>query len=177
MRSRPVTHRSPWGTGPATAARAAAALPLLLALGLVAGCGGADRDATGTVTAAGQEDAFALAVGDCVADPALNGDDTTEVSDVGVVPCSDPHDTEVFAVFDLADGEYPGDETVTTDADQGCYKEFATFVGVTYEESELDYYFLTPTQESWNAIDDREVACLVGLPGEQVTGSLQGSDR
>lgn len=171
------THRPGLTRGPGLS-RAAAALPLVLALGL-AGCGGAVRDDTGEVTEAGQADAFNLVLGDCLDEPSLAADaeEGTEVSDVRVVPCSEAHDTEVFALFDLADGDYPGDDAVTVQADEGCYAAFADFVGLSYEESELDYYYLTPTEGSWNELDDREVACLIALPGEQVTGTLEASQR
>ena len=36
-------------------------------------------------------------------------------------PCAEPHQTEVFANFDLTDSTYPGDDETRALAEQGCF--------------------------------------------------------
>jgi hypothetical protein len=143
---------------------------------LLGGGSQAVRDAgSGEVSEAGQLDVFTLSVGDCV-------DDTggSEVTEVPVVPCSDPHDNEVYYDFSIPDGDgsFPGDEAIQTAADEGCYAEFASFVGIAYEESTLDYSFYLPTQDSWERGGDRIVSCII-YDGTlaKVTGTLAGAAR
>lgn len=158
---------------------AALILPLLLAT-VLAGCGPtAVRDDTGAVATAGTVDAFSVALGDCVSEggAAAATEEVVEVSQVEVVPCSETHDSEVYAVFDLADGEFPGDEAVMGSADEGCYGAFADFVGLAYEDSALDFGTYFPTEESWNGFEDREVVCLLVDPAGAVTGTLEGAAR
>ncbi|WDG17995.1 septum formation family protein [Microbacterium sp. Clip185] len=131
------------------------------------------RDAdTGEITDAGKADVFTLSVGDC-----MNNTSSEEVTDVPVVPCSDPHDTEVYYEFSLPDGEYPGKDEVYSAAEEGCYNEFANFVGIAYEESTLEFSYFAPTQQSWDQGNDRLVSCLVVDTAEQVTGTLAGAAR
>ncbi len=162
--------------------RIVSAVLLLGAVGLLGGCaqiadlvtGGpqATRDAdSGQVTGGGQIDVFTLSVGDC-----LNDQSSDEVTDVPVVPCEEPHDYEVYYDFALPDGEFVEDD-VTAAADEGCYGEFATFVGLSYEESLLDFTYFTPTQQSWDEGNDRIVSCMIGDPAARTTGSLAGVAR
>ena len=127
------------------------------------------------LSACSQGNVFELGVGDCFDDP-----DAAEeaVSDVAVVDCDEPHDNEVYEVFALADGDFPGDEAVREQADQGCVAAFDAFVGTPYLDSELDYAWLVPTQESWDQGDDRTVVCVVyDLSLEPLTGTARGIGR
>ncbi|MGK3953223.1 septum formation family protein [Microbacterium sp. I2] len=135
------------------------------------------RDAqTDEVTEANDNaDVFAIQVGDCLATADMGSVD--EVTSIPVVPCADPHDDEVYYAYDLAEGEYPGEEAVKADADATCIPEFANFIGLAYEESVLDYWPLYPTEGSW-ASGDREVLCIAWDPsGAKLTGTLAGAAR
>ena len=66
----------------------------------------ADRDESGAIVGEGSIDAFSMRVGDCFNDI----DSFDEVSSVPGVPCSEPHDNETYAVFDVSIEEYPGDD-------------------------------------------------------------------
>lgn len=135
------------------------------------------RDAdTGEVTEqADNADVFQIRVGDC-----LNTGDmgaTEEVTDVPIVPCAEPHDDEVYHAYDLADGDFPGEDAILSDAESTCIAEFANFIGLAYEESALDYWPMYPTEGSWGN-GDREVLCIAWDPsGEKVTGTLAGAAR
>lgn len=157
------------------AGRVPVALAAIVSVALVglSACSDAERDAdTDEIVGAGTESAFSLRVGDCFNDP--SGDD---VADVEALPCSEPHDNEVYHLFDLPDGDFPGEDAVMGLADEGCAAEFDGFVGAAYADSELDFYHLTPTNDTWNQMSDREVVCLIWDPAGPTTGSLKGAAR
>lgn len=132
--------------------------------------GSAVRDEEGQVTESGDVDVFAIAVGDCFDDEDTSG---TEITSVPIVPCEEPHDNELFHEFTLADGDYPGDDEVATQADDGCFAAFPNFVGIAYEESTLEYFPITPTSASWGG-GDRVIQCAVYDPAGKTTGTLAG---
>lgn len=80
-------------------------------------CAPAERGDSGEIETAGSVDAFAIQVGDCFDDQSGFSD---EVSDVPGVPCSVPHDNEVYATFDLEQGEWPGEDLLNELADRGA---------------------------------------------------------
>ena len=128
---------------------------------------------TGTDTGEGTDtDVFTIAVGDCLNDGAVEG----EVSSVPTVDCAEPHDSEAYASIIMDDGDFPGDQAVTDQAESGCITEFNTFVGLDYESSTLDFSYYYPTEESWGQ-GDREILCLILDPAGQVTGSLEGAAK
>ena len=60
----------------------------------------ADRDGSGAIIDGGSVDAFTIRMGDCFDNTrSLASDEAGEVSSLPGVPCSEPHDNEVYAVF------------------------------------------------------------------------------
>lgn len=118
-------------------------------------------------------DVFTLQVGDC-----LNDSGTAEqVSEVPIVPCSEPHDSEIFASVILTGDEFPGNDVVTSEGDTQCEAEFAAFIGVPRLDSIYEFSFYFPTESSWSR-GDREILCVVYDPaGQKLTGSLEGIGR
>jgi hypothetical protein len=151
------------------------ALPAAL-LVVLSGCGESltgdetERDESGEVVEEGEVGALSLQLGDCL-DAA-----TTEVDSVPVVPCAEPHESEVVALFDLPEGDYPGAEAVIEAAETGCTGErFTSYVGIEYPQSQYLISYLVPTEQTWDAIDDREIVCLVtGPDAEPLVGSVEG---
>jgi hypothetical protein len=93
--------------------------------------GGSSPDTASEVSGTGEDtDIFAIAVGDCLND----GDSSGEVQSAPAVACSEPHDSEAYASVMVADGEFPGEETIAAQAENDCYAAFAPFVGTAYEE-------------------------------------------
>jgi uncharacterized RDD family membrane protein YckC len=124
---------------------------------------------------AGAVDVFDLEVGDCLADSLTGG--VEGIFTVETVPCSQPHSEEIYAVVPLPEGDFPGDEAVAVQADEGCTAEFESFVGLPYEESVLYYNYLYPSDEqSWNG-GYRWATCSVYDPAGEVRGSLRGVQR
>lgn len=137
------------------------------------GANDASRDAEGNVQEQQNVNIFSVKTGDCL----MATDETGEITQATVVPCEEPHDEEVFYEFTLPDGEFDI-EAVDATAQDACYNEnYANFVGVPYEESALEVWYLTPTQQTWDQLDDRLVQCIITDPGVQTTGSLEGVAR
>ncbi len=115
---------------------------------------------------------FDLEVGQCFDDP----DDFSEVSDVDIVDCAEPHDNEVYHLFDVADADdYPGLTVIETAATDGCLAAFDGYVGTPYADSVLDIRYLYPSEDTWGE-GDREVICsLYNLNDEQMTGSMRNA--
>ena len=131
----------------------------------------AHRDDSGAIVDAGSVDAFQMRVGDCFDDGSTFADQ--EVDSVPGVPCSNPHDNEVYAVYDVATASFPGEEMAGM-AHAGCEERFQEFVGKDYDSSSLDIATLYPSPESWQQ-NDREVVCAVyDVDAKKLTGSVKG---
>ena len=116
------------------------AIAVAMAL-VLAACGGTDVNDVG--------------IGDCFDDP-----ETELVSSLELIECAEPHDNEVFAEVFMSDASFPGDNGVAEFAFEECFAPFEAYVGESYAESPLDYIYLGPTQESWDA-GDRSVLCIL----------------
>lgn len=135
----------------------------------------ADRDAGGNIVDGGSLGAFTIRLGDCFDNTrALASEEGGEVSSLPGVPCSDPHDNEVYAVFDVDYDSFPGDDRMGELAFEACLARFETFVGVPYDTSVLDITALYPSTDSWRVQDDREVVCAVyDMNGAKLTGTAK----
>ena len=97
-----------------------------------------------------------------------------EVTDLPGVPCSQPHDYETYAVFDVSITSYPSEENMSELAYDSCLERFDSFVGTDYDSSILEIITLYPTDLSWQQ-DDREIVCaLYDMNEEKLVGSTKG---
>ncbi|HEY7466963.1 MAG TPA: septum formation family protein [Dehalococcoidia bacterium] len=153
--------------------RSASRIALLVgAVAILAACSGAERDDSGRIVDGGDLDVFTMQIGDCFQDVS---NDLTEVANVSAVPCSQAHDNEVFYIFALTSDAFPGEDSVEQSASEGCLPAFETYVGAAYEESHLDYSWLTPTLRSWGEKDDREIVCILfDANFDRLTDSMKG---
>ncbi|UPO77083.1 MULTISPECIES: septum formation family protein [Arthrobacter] len=116
-------------------------------------------------------DAIDLNVGDCLIEP--DGDQITEVD---VLPCTQEHDSEVYAAMDMAGSEYPGETAVDEAAAEFCVAEFQPYIGADYQTSVLDIGLITPTSYSWTLGGDREILCTVyRVDGSPLTNSVRNA--
>jgi hypothetical protein len=121
--------------------------------------------------------AVTVAVGDCV--NAVDGDISLGLD---VVPCSDPHDWEVYADLPVT-GEAEGAGVAATDsavaaAEAGCSAAFLQFLGLAAgDASVLGYTYLIVEDTAGIGPADRTVYCLIGDLDGQVSGSLAGVAR
>ena len=145
-------------------------------LGLVA-CGddsGPDRDeTTNEISEAGDAGVFDITVGDCLPDPNAA---TGEVQEVPVVPCSEPHGSEVYLSHIIDGDELPDATEMEAIVNEQCIGNFESFIGLPYEQSALQVTWLEPTAGSWEA-GDRELLCIASDPAGGVAGSLSGVAR
>ena len=131
----------------------------------------ADRDGSGAIVDGGSVDAFNVQVGDCFDDSTSFSD---EISSVPGVPCSEPHDNEAFAVFDVSIENYLDDDAMYDLSYNSCMERFESFVGKDYESSSLEITTMYPSSESWQQ-NDREVICAVfDMNAEKLVGSAAG---
>ncbi len=131
----------------------------------------ADRDSSGAIVESGSIGAFNVRVGDCFND--VGFDD--EVSSVPGVPCSQPHDNEAYAVFDVSVTSYPEGDGMSELAFNSCKEHFESYVGKDYESSSLDITTMFPSPKSWQQ-NDREVICAVyDMNANKLTGTARGS--
>ena len=123
------------------------------------------------VEAVGDETTW-IEVGDCFNE--VSGD---VVSDIPTVPCTEAHDYEVYAEFDIDLAVFPGDDEVFRLADDGCLAPFGSYVGLDFASSTLDYTSYVPTEDGWNDYDDRSVSCVLFDPAADLVGSMAGAAR
>lgn len=131
---------------------------------------GASAAPEGEATAAND-----LAPGDCF------NTDGSQVDEVTVVDCEQPHFYETFLNYDMtqgADETYPGDEAVLDDADGQCRPAFEEYVGTPYDDSALFITVIRPSESTWGD-GDRTVICVLNEEDAdtEMTGSAQGSEQ
>jgi hypothetical protein len=123
---------------------------------------------TASTAAGGDVKVQQLKTGQC-----LNGlEESSAIRNLPVVPCAQPHEGEVFAVFELADGDYPGDQAVAKLAEDGCVDRLETSAPKAADNPDLEIYFLHPTRSSWR-LGDQGVTCVAMSSTGKVTGSIQ----
>jgi hypothetical protein len=117
---------------------------------------------------------LSLELGSCVndADTPLSAD----LIEVPTVSCDEPHDSELYAIVSVDDGEYPGVDDLVTQGQTQCQALFTDFVGIDFRSSLLDFHFYYPTPSSW-VHGDRSIYCMVSDPGLTVAGTLQDARR
>ncbi len=123
----------------------------------------------------GEVGVFEVEIGECLLFPSEDLEGTVET--LTTIQCTDPHDGEVIALPQIP-GElgspYPGDNFITERAEVTCVEAFNTITGVDfYQDPTWDLTWLTPTNDSWTVVGDREVVCIaIPLNGEQTTETL-----
>ncbi len=104
------------------------------------------------------------------------GDCTAEIPEgvtltVRVLPCSQPHEGEVYATFELSGGDYPGRSEVERFALGGCQREAVAALPPD-DKTLYDLVYLAPSEQTWER-GDRTVSCILSDPtGEPLVGSV-----
>jgi hypothetical protein len=165
-RSRPLWRRIPLGL---------VVFGVLIVGGAVAGfITNASRSSTGDITKSGDMSSNDLRVGDCwdMKDPSSD-----KIDNVTAKPCGEAHEYEVFFIGSMAEGTYPSDDQFTGYVQDNCVPAFGTYVGQTYDSSDLDISWLSPMSEGW-AAGDRTVECSVYDPNNsELTASMKATGR
>ena len=121
------------------------------------------------------------AAGQCVDGIEAGAVDTIDAASIRETACTEPHGGEVIGVHALpataAGATFPGISTIENEAADRCPTLFASYVGIDFEISRLEMFYLYPSEETWGR-GDREIACIAtGPAGEQLTGSVAGTAR
>ncbi|NEE03394.1 DUF4190 domain-containing protein [Phytoactinopolyspora halotolerans] len=125
----------------------------------------AERDSDGTITDGGDVSVMSVHVGVCF----VNLEEAAEISRLPAVPCSEPHVAEVFGVFDLPEGEWPGMEAIGEQADSRCAEILIEYSSTAYEDPGVGLFHLHPLESMWPR--DREIVCIAYALDGAVTGS------
>ena len=118
-----------------------------------------------------------MRVGQCILLP--EGSDETTATTLETTGCTREHDAEVFHLTQDTEDERPSDSELEDMGGDACLAAFEGYVGIPYEESELDYTMLYPSPGSWEQ-GDREIICFI-ISGDgtdtQLSGSMKGSNK
>ncbi|GAB3755671.1 hypothetical protein GCM10027591_04750 [Zhihengliuella somnathii] len=156
-----------------------APVPLVaLMVAAVSGCSDpqVERGDDGQVLNRTSAQIFEVRAGDCLDDPQVNNAQKTELTDITLVHCSEPHTAEVYVDIEL-DGDSTLDEDGFSDLfETHCVETFEDYVGVepTHDAvADLGITAFYPTDESWQR-GDRLFQCLiVGSEGFPLVGSAR----
>ena len=110
---------------------------------------------------------FRLHTGECV-DSGRSG-----ISSPTVVPCSQPHDAEIYAKFALAEHAWPGSAAIAVQARRGCTARLGSYLNPQLATSVLAESYVFPDQGAWNA-GERTVICEIRSTAGKLTGSVRG---
>jgi hypothetical protein len=125
------------------------------------------RDGAGKVAKATNVTFPDVKVGDCYNNPPNDSFDA-----LPELPCQQPHDAEVFYIFTMSPGKYPGDNALAASADKTCSDQLPDYVGDSPNAS-LDYSYFLPDQLTWDS-GDRAVTCeLSRSDSEKLSGTTR----
>ena len=145
--------------------------PFLIVIGIVAAGGIFFREHLSGAAAD-------LRVGDCIELPTHSG----EISEVQHRPCSDPHDAEIFYVFDIASVAAGGPRAFPTDSQlddivtRRCTPAFDSYTGLDFDTAlDFDWGTFVPGVAGWSD-GDREVTCyILRVDGSKLSGSMRAA--
>ena len=148
--------------------RLARVLVVVLAAGMAIGTsacsllfGPSYRDSNGVPTATATVNMSDLRVGDCIYNVSDSG---TKVAKLQIVPCTSPHEAEVYASQTKV-------ANVVSSLQQYCQDQFKAYIGIDFNDSGLDVTF-THNDATATTTD---LKCIVYSQGNMVTTSYQGS--
>jgi putative regulator of septum formation len=90
-----------------------------------------------------------------------------------VLPCSAPHQAEVFATFALTGSAWPGTAAVQNEASSGCASRLSGYLNPQLAIS-LAQSYVFPDKVAWTA-GTRTVICEVQAVSGQLTQSVRGA--
>ncbi len=86
-----------------------------------------------------------LQVGDCIVSPGA-GAEEIDVESIRTVDCSELHDGEVVALFDVEGDDFPGEDALFDMALERCPSEASAY--------------LYPAEDSWKELEGRRITCI-----------------
>lgn len=129
----------------------------------------ASRSSSGQVTKQGNLGVDSLRVGDCFDSPS----GSTDIESVTAIPCTQAHDSQIYAEFSLADGDYPGSSALQSEGDKGCNSRQGS-VNEAAVTNSVSANFFVPEEDNWDQ-GNRTVICIITNPTKTLTHSLLNS--
>lgn len=126
----------------------------------------AQRNSNGQVSQSGNMDATDLKVGDCFDAPSA----TSGISTIKAIPCSQAHDSQVYAEPQITESSYPGDSTLQTEAKNDCGSSSAQSVISSSAPSSAgiaDYF----PQDATTFADQSYIICALESDSQTMTQS------
>jgi Septum formation len=121
-----------------------------------------------------------VAVGECLNTRAsqAQAEELLDPSALRPVDCATAHENEVVALITYTgEGGFPGIQALTDYASGPCVEAFEPYVGISFEESALQMFALTPSDQTWIK-GHRTIGCVVmTVDGSLITGSVRGTAR
>jgi hypothetical protein len=111
---------------------------------------------------------FSLQAGECLTS-GPNG-----ISSPQVLSCSQAHDAEVFATFQVAGPHYPGATALQQQARQGCASRLSGYLNPQLSAASLAQSFVYPGAGAWSA-GERTVVCTVHSTSGPLVGSVRSA--
>ena len=125
----------------------------------------------------GSRSVTSLAVGNCFNDPGGVADTIDSVTNR---PCTEAHDSEVFAVVSFTQpngASYPEAYDLVSQAERLCVPHALTYIGNDLSlAATLELYYLFPTREGWQDNDRRLVCYFHNADGPTLTHSLRSAN-
>lgn len=133
---------------------------------IISAQGQASRGTNGQINKGGNLSVFSLSVGDCFSNPNSQQD----IASVTAEPCTQAHDAQVFAKFNVngSDANYP--TNFTSLASNGCNADLNR-LNQSLVNNSMSIRFIYPDQQAW-AAGQRTVNCLVVSPTNISTSLL-----
>jgi len=122
---------------------------------------------SGQVRQKNSVDVFSLRVGQCFDNPPGQAPD---VNTVPALPCTRPHNAQVFAEFAVRGDAYPGLAALQRRATSGCNARIAR-LDQQKVSGNMEIRFLFPRLLSWYR-GHREIACIVTSPADNLKSSV-----
>jgi hypothetical protein len=167
-----TSRRERRGRGFAIAGLAFSLVWIMVIIGVIAFRDGRKptRAADGTVTHQGSISPAALRNGDCVKTPSMTVGQTQTVTQLTVVPCSTPHNAQVFSTVQSSDASYPGLDQLAAEGLRDCRQPAQDYLG--HPSATLLLLAFVPTQILWDNGNHAE-RCLLVDPVQEITGDIR----
>ncbi len=129
------------------------------------------RSADGSITHQGSFSPVNLRTGDCFLTPPLVQGQPLEIRNVTVLPCSTPHNAQVFDVLTTRDTTYPGESALLQEALHDCVAPAQSYLGK--PSATLNLVSFVPDTRLWDLGNRKETCVLVDSTGD-ITGDIRG---
>jgi hypothetical protein len=147
-------------------ALSAAWVALLITLGILGAQGQATRSSGGQINKGGSLNVLSLAVGDCFSYPSSQ----QSINSVTAIPCSQAHDAQVFAQFNVSGSNSNYPTNMTQLASDGCQSRTASLNKSLLTPS-MSMKIVYPQDASW-ITGNRTVNCVMFSPTNLSTSLL-----